>query len=75
MANFIGATVKAIRRLNADELKVECWQTRTVTAIEFDNGLVLYPSMDKDGREPGVFFYHDEEGETYYLFAESGGGK
>ena len=57
----IGTQLIAIRNMTDVELKNEGWNEHHRAEDEwkvlvFDDGSVIYPSMDYEGNAPGVFF-------------------
>jgi hypothetical protein len=55
--NLVGKRVTAIRLLTDKELEAEGWEEGSpVTAIEFDDGSLVYASMDEEGNGPGELF-------------------
>lgn len=54
-ASLIGRTVINVRPMSRIECEAEGWREHG-TAIEFDDGAVLYASRDAEGNGPGVLF-------------------
>jgi len=68
---LIGKRVKAIRLLTDKELDLEGWdneQGAPVTAIEFDDGTIVYASQDEEGNGPGELF-GQHQGKTIMIIA------
>jgi hypothetical protein len=52
---LVGRMVVQARYLTSDEQKVLGWSCGSIV-LEFDNGLVVYPSADDEGNGPGAMF-------------------
>lgn len=56
----IGAKLVNVRNMTDQEVKNEGWQhmsqTKDITVLVFDDGHILYPSMDYEGNGPGALF-------------------
>lgn len=73
---LVGRQIVAVRAMTRDELDREYWlvgyrRDEQVTAIELDNGLVLYPSRDEEGNGPGEIFVADETGPIGMIFVKA----
>lgn len=66
---YVGLKVVDIRNMTQEELNQEGWDNYTpddnIRCIVFDNGVVLYPSMDYEGNGPGAMFGYSNNGELY----------
>jgi|21_taG_2_1085346.scaffolds.fasta_scaffold13375_9 hypothetical protein len=69
----IGAKLVDVRNMTNKELENEGWddyhsEQDDIKVLVFDDGNIIYPSMDYEGNQPGVFFgykksvYRDEKG-------------
>ena len=67
MSVIIGAKIVKVRSMTAKEMKDECWEGRPATAIELDNGIILYPSRDEEGNGPGALFGKDDKDQAFGL--------
>ncbi len=50
-----GRTIKAVRYLNADEMKSMGW-FRSAVVLELDDGNSIWPSADDEGNDAGALF-------------------
>ena len=62
-----GRKIKAMRPMTQQEFEEEGWD-RGTTAIELDDGTVLYPSQDPEGNGPGALFGRTPDGKTFSLY-------
>lgn len=51
---IIGQKITKIRSMTTQELNSEGWENGT--AIELENGTVIYPSSDEEGNDSGELF-------------------
>jgi hypothetical protein len=66
--SLIGRTITKIRPMTTGELSAEGWDIGdNCSAIEFDDGTVLYPSRDEEGNGPGAFFGVDKNGNGFII--------
>jgi hypothetical protein len=67
---LVGRTIKAVRWMTDAEVASEAWDDHPGhhTAIELDDGTVLYASRDDEGNGPGTMFGKLATGETIYVF-------
>lgn len=62
-----GSTIVNVREMTDEEAEKQGWNhsRKTIPVIELSSGVVLYPSKDGAGNDPGVLFGHDTE-ENYF---------
>jgi hypothetical protein len=69
-----GLTVTGVRNLNQRELDKLGWEPRRgamLAAIVFNDGTIVFASMDPEGNGPGCLFGQDSDGENaFYVEAE-----
>lgn len=68
--DLIGRKLTKIRAMTPEEMQKEGWRpTRNgaPTALEFDDGTVLYPSADPEGNRPGAMFGVLRDGTQFLL--------
>ena len=69
VAPLVGAKVKCVRRMTFKEMDAEGWVGYRPFAIEFENGIVLFPSRDEEGNGPGCI-YGSFKGVGFWLTEE-----
>lgn len=57
---MVGRKVVAVREMTEHEIKAEGWD-RGTTAIEFDDGSVIYASRDEEGNGAGEMFGYNKK--------------
>ena len=62
MTNIIGKKIVAVRQMTKAEVDAEGWYSGT-TAIELDDGTLIYPSQDDEGNDSGALFGKDKDGQ------------
>ena len=68
--DIIGHRIAKIRAMTQQELNAEGWDLEAnMTAIELDNGVVLYPSADEEGNYGGEIF-GTHNGKQFHLYNE-----
>lgn len=61
---LVGATLVKIRPLTQMEIGAYGWDDKFVTALEFDNGDVVFASRDDEGNGAGTLFcFNKDRGE------------
>ena len=70
VTNLKGQIIKGIRLLTAKEMEDEGWEGGNVTAIELENGTIIYASKDEDGTGPGQLFGRNSNGAGLYITAQ-----
>ncbi len=70
LKELIGKKIAKIRPMTAKELDDEGWErTHSATsAIELEDGTVIYPSQDDEGNGAGVLFGKDNKGKHFYVY-------
>jgi len=67
MAQIVGQKIVAVRAMTDAELAENYWHGERGTAIELENGTVLFPSRDDEGNGPGRLFGKLPTGEGIYV--------
>ena len=68
-----GTKIIDIRNMTNEELKNEGWdnyysEQDDIKVLVFEDGTILYPSMDYEGNSPGVLFgYQKVDGEIQHF--------
>lgn len=66
MNKLIGKKVKNVRKMNRKEIQAEYWDSPAV-CIEFEDGTIIFASMDEEGNGPGSLFGQSKDGSSFYL--------
>jgi hypothetical protein len=51
-----GQKIELVRRMTDGEMEREIWAGFAPTALQLENGVVLFPSRDPEGNGPGALF-------------------
>ena len=63
-----GRVVKRVRLLTKKEMAEEGWaDDKPATAIEFEDGSIVYGARDEEGNGPGELFGVESDGVTFML--------
>ena len=57
-----GKKIKDVRYLTKEELARNGWRFPCIVLV-LDDGSIIYPSRDEEGKDSGCLFIHDSEGE------------
>lgn len=64
---LVGKKVVAVRNMTKKELRSEGWDEEPATAIQFDDGTIVYASRDDEGNGPGAMFGKLKSGQGIYV--------
>jgi len=61
---LVGKKVKSVRYLTEEEAESMMWYSRPLI-IEFDDGSLIFPSMDDEGNNGGALFGQGKDGDDW----------
>jgi hypothetical protein len=68
--NILNKKIVAFRRLTEQELFANGWEADgNCSAIELDDGTILFPSKDEEGNGPGAWFGETKSGDQFGIMA------